>query len=154
MDGKVWQFDNVLYVYAATLPDGFKTPIYNAAATWNAAGKFKMYHDVSASHYWNYSNYGSIGGIVASTYAPSHNGILYMANTDFNSYYSFSYSGTPSSSQYDAQSVALHEFGHWLQLLDLTSGSSAPVMWHSIGRGVVKRTLTSDDINGDKYLYP
>ena len=150
--GPKWQFDNVLYKNSAT---SFDTPIYNAAATWNSAAKFKIYNSSSATHYWNASNYGGVGGIVGITSSKQLNGILWYCNSDFNTYQSFSTSGTPSSSQFDAQSVALHEFGHWLQLNDLTSSSnSSSIMYYMIGKGTVKRALTTDDINGDKALYP
>ncbi|NML63969.1 T9SS type A sorting domain-containing protein [Hymenobacter sp. RP-2-7] len=51
-------------------------------------------------------------------------------------------SGGPAASQYDFQSVALHELGHGLQLAHIISATGA--MNYAIGNGQARRTLSAD----------
>lgn len=57
---------------------------------------------------------------------------------------------------FDVQAVATHEFGHWLDLLDLyDSSSSETTMYYQISPGEIKkRSLDSDDIAGIRAIYP
>jgi hypothetical protein len=72
---------------------------------------------------------------------------------NFNRYYSWS--TAPSSSQYDIQTVATHEFGHTLNLEDMYSASaSGQMMYGYTGAGQVKRTLGDGDIQGVRIIYP
>jgi len=53
------------------------------------------------------------------------------------------------------QSIALHEFGHWLGMLDLYGpGDADKVMYGLSYAGEVKRTPTADDIAGIRWIYP
>lgn len=52
----------------------------------------------------------------------------------------------------DVESVALHEFGHWLRLED-EYGVFEAVMYPYLGPGQVKRSLSQDDIDGIKHIY-
>jgi hypothetical protein len=59
-----------------------------------------------------------------------------------------------SATKMDVQTVAVHEFGHWLQLLDLYgSADSKKVMYGYVSYGVTKRVLDASDINGIKWIY-
>lgn len=147
--GPKWQFNNVLYVYGASMPDAYKPSVYNSAGTWNAAATFKIYRDAAATHYWGASNWGSASGAVGITSLNSYNGIITYCNSDFNTYYPFATNG--DSNSFDVETIALHEFGHWLSLNHSTSSSA--VMYAYTSRGYIKRSLTQDDINGDKALY-
>ncbi len=63
-------------------------------------------------------------------------------------------STTPTSSQMDVQTVALHEFGHWFSLDDLyNSEDSGNVMYGYVSNGQMKRTLQSCDIQGICSIY-
>jgi hypothetical protein len=54
----------------------------------------------------------------------------------------------------DIETVALHEFGHWLNLADLYDpADSDNVMYGYISTGDVKRWLRSCDIDGICYIY-
>ncbi len=137
-----------------------------AAATWNAAGaQFSFSYagtttvtDVSSYDGVNeilWRNFGS-GGTIALThiwYYPSNNNIV-ECDMEFNDYYTFSAAATPPSGQYDVQTVALHEFGHFLCLDDLyNAADSAKVMYGYGFTGTTKRALHADDIAGIRYIY-
>lgn len=72
--------------------------------------------------------------------------------------------GNPTTRpQYDLPSTLLHELGHAAglghpceppNLSRCTASENASVMYYSIGPGVMKRTLTQDDIDGLKAQYP
>jgi hypothetical protein len=61
------------------------------------------------------------------------------------------WSVTGLTSRFDLQSVGLHEEGHFLGLGH--SADPSAIMYHSIGLGILKRTLAADDINGIQALY-
>jgi hypothetical protein len=55
----------------------------------------------------------------------------------------------------DLESIALHELGHWLRLLDLYGADDAnKIMYGFASYGVMKRTLTSGDLSGIQWIYP
>jgi hypothetical protein len=60
--------------------------------------------------------------------------------------------GQPGRSELDAESVALHEFGHWLGLGHDTDSDA--VMYFSLPTGSLRRELHPSDIAGISYVYP
>lgn len=60
--------------------------------------------------------------------------------------------GNPDSVELDVESVAVHEFGHWLGLGHDTSSNA--VMYASITQGTLRRTLADSDIAGITSVYP
>lgn len=56
----------------------------------------------------------------------------------------------PSGTQYDFESVALHELGHGHQLAH--SINTASVMHYTIGTGTMRRTLNSTDLSGGNFV--
>ena len=136
-----------------------------AAATWNAAGaQFSFsYTGTTAAAAYGYDgvneifwrNFGS-GGTIALThvwYYPSNNNIV-ECDMEFNDYYTWSTATVPPSGQFDVQTIALHEFGHFLCLNDLyDAADSAKVMYGYGFPGTTKRALHTDDIAGIRYIY-
>ena len=61
--------------------------------------------------------------------------------------------GTPPSTQYDWQSVAIHEMGHCLGLSHQDRITPTPVMAPTFARGETRRVLTADDIAGRNVIY-
>lgn len=126
----------------------WQAAINTAGGYWNAAGSsfdFIIYD--YATNIWE-TEYLGHNGRIAQSYVSIYEGYITDCDTRFNTYYSFHTDG----SNYDVLTVALHEFGHWLMLKDLYSGSDSDKVMYWAYNGI-KRDLTSDDINGIKYIY-
>ncbi len=61
-------------------------------------------------------------------------------------------SGNPSSTEFDFYSISIHEFGHWLRLLDDYDHDDG-VMDAYWSKGESKTTLTSEEKSAAQYLY-
>ncbi len=77
---------------------------------------------------------------------------LVEADIWFNDAFDFDATGSPGPSEIDLQSVALHEFGHWLVLGH--DDDPAAIMHYAMTAGVVKRALHQNDIDGVSAIYP
>ncbi len=144
------------------------TAIGNAAETWDAATSKELFSGVSRTTSYKADtrdgkNVAAWKPITASalaysrtwyTYPKDSRGFYTAIESDlcFNTRYGWSTSGTKN---YDVQSVALHELGHTIGLLDLYgksqySDDTRQVMHYYTG---VKRTLGSGDKNGLWAIY-
>lgn len=139
-----------------------------AAATWNAASDFTFVNGGTCSSttnpppsdgyndiYWASSGFDS--GTLAWNRYWYYPGTPYnqIVETDivFNDAYSW---GDGSGGTFDVQSVALHELGHSLNLSDQYGAGDASankVMYGMIPSGSQRRTLTSDDTAGIRWIY-
>ena len=128
---------NLVYYNDSSLPLEWRNQITLAAWSWNGAGAdFDLYYSPASNNTWTAADMGQYG--VALTYKqmiPPGN-ILYRCYTIFNTYYSFSTTG--GGGTYDIQTVALHEFGHWLHLGHMYSGTNIVMYYRYTG---VKRIL-------------
>lgn len=79
------------------------------------------------------------------------NGII-EADIWFNDDYPIDATGAPQANEIDIESVALHELGHWAPLGHVDAAEA--VMYPTLGNGVRKVSLASDDINRINALYP
>ena len=81
-------------------------------------------------------------------------GYIIHCDTIFDISRSWATDGSPSG--FDVRSLAAHESGHWLALLDLSNGADIwKTMYYSAAAGETrKRTLHRDDMDGAAYLYP
>lgn len=79
-------------------------------------------------------------------------GVIVEADMVINDHYDWDTSGSPTGGEFDLESVALHEFGHYLQLEHDNSPSA--VMYYAISAGSVKRALHQNDIDGIRFIYP
>lgn len=135
-----------------TMPSGFIAAIEAAASSWNNAGaNFGLQLSTSSSNDWYMANLGDTGTI-GQTWT-SYDTITYhivSSTTAFNSQKSFSTDG--SANTYDVESVAVHEFGHWLRLNDIGYPADA-VMNGNITVTQIRRSLTTDDIQGISSIY-
>jgi hypothetical protein len=158
-----WNISTVTYyINASGGPSGSENAIQAATATWNNAGsKFLFQYGGSTTSgasadgknvicFADLGDYTTIG--LASTW--SSNGIIAEADFQFNTRLLFSTAPTPSGSEYDLQTVALHELGHWLNLTDLYGANDSSKAMYGFGdTGVVKRILTSGDQSGIRWIY-
>ena len=77
-------------------------------------------------------------------------------SNDYSWYESPDTLGCAGNTCYDVQSVALHEFGHWIVLDhedDPAAGTPLPVMQTFLGPCEIRRMLQPDDIAGLNYVY-
>ena len=165
--GNRWATDTVHYFINENTNDsvGEGAAVKAAGDAWNNYSNFSLYYDgpTSSIDYgrngkneilWvNYNTYS----LATTSYWVDLNGIIIECDIRFNDIsYDWSTSGHPSSGQFDVQSVAVHEFGHWLNLLDLYGDNDTTKVMYGINNGGlegVKRSLTLDDIAGIQYIY-
>ncbi|XP_026442930.1 metalloendoproteinase 1-like [Papaver somniferum] len=131
-----------------------------AFATWAAVSHFQFrevgegeYADIligfrRGAHGDGHPFDGAGGKIVAHAFHPTDGRLHYDADENW---------GTdPASDEIDLELVTLHEIGHILGLGHTSDEEALPleaVMFPTIGHGVTKRQLGSDDINGVQTLY-
>jgi hypothetical protein len=156
--GEPWQ------VCTAGMPAGFAATIRRAASTWNYRGfrfTFKSNGCSSGGGRPRFNGVNQIGlgsglgrGVLASTTRFYNRGSGQMLECDlrFNDAQRWYVGrGNVPNGQIDLYSVALHEFGHCLGLEH--SGGRSTVMSPTIGDGVARRRLGSDDIAGRAAIY-
>lgn len=110
------------------------------------------YPNLDFNNYIYKKNLGNVTTIAetTTTYDISNTN-YYVVDADIciNSYYVFSTASSHSLT--DFPTTILHEFGHVMGLGH--SQYASAVMYATISKGDIKRTLTSDDINGVRYKY-
>jgi len=144
--------------------------VQSAANTWNNVGA-NFTFNYASSHTRTVPSQNSVNeimwgieseGDVAVTYTWVIGVTIVECDLVFNDYYHWSASTPPPSSEVDVESVALHEFGHWLKLRDLYGDlgfcheyDTAKVMYGYVYTGCEesKRNLHPDDIAGICYIY-
>ncbi|MEM3065362.1 MAG: matrixin family metalloprotease [Candidatus Nitrosotenuis sp.] len=128
------------------------TDLSGPATTWtNAPGKFELVFYSGSDKPVKSGDLGTTGTL-AQAWVPTLFGTILSADITFNSNAAVTFGNANTNpSVYDYQSVALHEFGHWVKYNHAPETSS--VMYASIGVGVVKRTLNSHDSSGMGTIY-
>jgi hypothetical protein len=151
--GKHWEYGWCTY-NDTSLPSDWQTEIETAASTWNGASspftfywEPYVYDNEVLAQYWG-GAYALAWGFTAA----DGNYHIYEAEIMFNTYYPYSTSG--GFMTIDVQSIALHEFGHWLVLDDLDGLFNMDKVMYYQWIYVVKHSLTNDDANGISAIYP
>ena len=143
-------------------PPGSRQAVQNAAATWNSAGAnfsfvYTGTHSRSGAEErnsinevtWNNMGVGSTLARASWWYYISTNEI-FEVDMVFNTAHSWS-AGLPiATGSYHVETVALHEFGHWLSLDHSQEAYQSVMWWQYLGYQPV---LFSDDISAIKALY-
>lgn len=163
-NGHYWASRNISYD-KHTLSSSWQTAVGNGASRWTNVSPSNFTWTPTDS--WSNLNDVYLGGIdgsgnvLATTTVYSTAGLIWQANMKFDTGETwYTGTGTPSSSQMDAYSVAAHEFGHALGLGHTGSScsgteSSRPTMCPSYSTGKTYfRSLQTDDSNGLNYIYP
>ncbi|MCB9161266.1 MAG: matrixin family metalloprotease [Caldilineaceae bacterium] len=144
--------------------DDFRQAIIAAADTWNqvesAAFAFRYagptgdttagYNGTNAVMFVTDLDAGVLG--VTRYWYSTNSGMLLEADVVFNDLVDLDTTGAPDGQEIDLQTVALHEFGHWLSLGH--DDSQGATMYPSLMPGTLKRTLAPNDIAGIGYIYP
>ena len=134
-----------------------------AAGVWNVAGSGFRFEDggVTSSgkardgrNVVSWAN-GLPDGVIglSSSY---YNGAGYLAEADVQFSNAFAWgTGAPGSGTMDVESIALHEIGHWLRLLDhYMPADAGKVMYGYADEDEQKRGLAAGDIAGITWVYP
>jgi hypothetical protein len=151
-NGIHWNGNSVGYDDQA-LDSTWRLELWQAKYTWSAAGAdFYFYQDTGNSNYDLYigdTYYEDSGAETNMSYSyPSMH--ITSCSTVFNEDMEFSVGG--GGGTLDIETIALHEFGHWLRLEDLYSGGdSAKVMYYSYTG--VKTSLHAGDVAGIIAIY-
>lgn len=138
-------------------PGWWEAEIIYANGVWDAASvgaDFTFDYDSSSSHDWTKTtNFGT--DLIAVTTITYSGTTCQLSDVDtyFNTRYSFAVCTNCNSGTYDARTVAIHEFGHWLVLGHISSWRPWDwdcVMWLEHGHD---HTLCGHDKAGIVEIY-
>lgn len=141
--------------------------IQEAANSWNSAGgNFRLNYVGTTSSTQTGRNFKNEilwqnlpEGILGQATIWYSSGTILEADFAFNMIYDWNTNDTCPPGQYDVQSIATHELGHWLNLMDLYGNmidypqDTDKIMYGRMSSGVTKRTLHAYDILGIKWIY-
>lgn len=138
--------------------------IQSAADSWNNAGadfkfiyggptyKNKIALDGENSIIWTGYSTGTVATTTTWWYVSDENTVI-ESDVEFNNV-DISWDNKGSLAKMDLQTVATHEFGHWMRLLDLYGSNDAKkVMYGYVNEGDIRRNLSAYDIDGIRSIY-
>jgi hypothetical protein len=152
------------FVNTSGIDDARRLSLVDAgAAAWNAAGSEFTFEDGETTTLGNAEDDTNViswaRGLPAGVLAQAASyrdasGSITEADIQFNNAYSWG-DGVVGSGTYDIQTIAMHELGHWLELLDqYMPGDSGKAMYGYGGENKQKRTLAAGDLAGITWVYP
>jgi len=138
-----------------------------ASSTWNVSGvKFGLNYagtttkTTSSYDGENIVAFGATGGSLATTTYWVSGTTMLEADQIFNDVdYNWSTAYPTPGGSFDIRSIALHEFGHYLNLRDQYGDTgdgvwdTGKIMFGMIGAGVMKWTLQTGDLLGLRHIY-
>ena len=159
-----WATPSVSYYINSTDGlSGSETALQAAANTWNGAGaNFSFDYAGTTKSGWgqdgknvlSFDNLGS-SSIIAQSTSYIVNDTVVESDIQFNTGFTWSTDTPTPAGKMDLQSIAVHELGHWLRLLDLYGANDTTKIMYGFGSyGAMKRDLTSDDQSGIQWIYP
>lgn len=155
---------NIVYFRANQLPTNYQNRLYNARDSWNAISGASIFLSRNDSSYdiRVYDGYidgaGNVLG-VATRYWP-WNTYISSATLQVDSSESWNdTTGTTAWDKHDLMGILTHELGHTMAIKHTNdggcTGTSGPTMCPSLSKGSDHmRSLTTDDANALRYLYP
>ncbi len=159
-----WATPSATYYYAASLPVAFQGPTDRGANVWTdvPTSSWTFVKFVNSSNRVEWAPYDGPGRVIAYTDlwtsgVPPYIVQFIIRYDSAENWYTGT--GTPGSTQYDAQSIAAHEFGHALglghtQLTHCPGGAQNATMCGGAFIGVTwQRSLETDDKNGVTFAY-
>lgn len=166
-----WSSYTVTYVIDRnTIPTsfGWDTSINSAAQSWNnvAPSHFEFVYSTNSNNVISYGQTQNQFSIAETSLSPLLVWInIVEKSTVLNSALDWDTNNTPdtnnpdsngSTSTYNVQNAMTHEFGHWLDLSDISDeGCSRVTMWHSGVPGEIKKiTLENADEYAINWQYP
>jgi hypothetical protein len=148
-------YTTTVYYDTSALPAAWRTEVNSSASTWTAAPPtFTFSPSFSSSNDWTQQNFGQVSPLaLTGIYGPGNPADqITQCLTAFNTYNTFTIGGDN-----DVQTIALHEFGHWLSL---DHQGSDPWTWLWDHNKVmypaytgIKRALHADDSSGIDAIY-
>lgn len=154
--GHHWDYGNPAYVdftIRSSIPYDWTASVSAGASAWNGQSSKFRFRAGYANH--NLGRLALSSKIIAQTYVREGWGSSRITDrdTDFNSTLPWSTNG--SAGTYDVQSIAAHEFGHWLMLDDLYGSGDYWKTMYGVGTlgQTYQRTLEPDDVNGIRAIY-
>lgn len=147
-----WDSDSCDYEYSSLNSD-WRGEVNSAASTWsNCGADFTLSYDSGSSYSWYDGNeWPSTWVGYTHCYWTLPDKHLYNVYSVFNTFWTFDDSGSPAANELDVETVALHEFGHWLHL-DHSDEEDA-TMWQYVDLGERDVTLLWDDVLGIIDIY-
>lgn len=162
-DGAQWPRSRCPYRIAGTLDKEWRMAVRAAALTWDRASgrRFRFVYRGSFRRATVVQGDGlnTVGGsadlpqdTVAVTWDRSIGGAVIESDLVFNMRHRWSTTGETDAM--DVRTVALHELGHWLGLLDLYGDADAhKTMYGLLANGQVKRRPADEDVQGARWIY-
>lgn len=152
----IWKTNEVRFRIDDSIPEDWRLAIVRGALAWNKAGaNFRFKLDQKSR---NVVKAAYIGPTITPNKeieyprAEARQGcVIRGACIIFNTHYAWSeWSTSGEPGKVDVQSVATHEFGHWVGLKDIYNGACKDVTmyWHIDPGDISKRTLEPADIHG------
>lgn len=147
---------SVQWYRGGSIDSVWNTAISESASAWNGKAQFSFTEATSSDTTLfidlAFLEGSDAPGVTLNTMHPLDSTVITHSKTYLNAYYTWNTSGTmdKANKKTDVKTVAMHEFGHWL-VLDHDSRYTSAVMWPNWTK---KWSLTTDDINGIKAIYP
>ena len=162
--GAKWVSPGLTYlVNTSGIDDVLRESLVDAGtATWNGAGSAFRFTDGGATaalfvddglNVISWAD-GLPSGVIAWAQSYVDGSVVSQCDIQFSNAFSWG-DGAAGSNTMDIQTIAIHEVGHWLRLLDqYMTGDSGKVMYGIGDQNQQKRTLTAGDIAGIRWIYP
>ena len=154
-----WFTDSAMFdVWHGGFPDWWRDEIIAAQGVWDApsvGADFDFLGSSASVNEWTTLTdiWDNHAGISSLYYASDDNCYLTSVDTRFNTRWNFAICDSCDSGTYDVQTIAIHEFVHWLSLDHLSYWSFFD--WDCVMHPEYStdRTLCDDDIEGIIEIY-